>query len=288
MLCPFFQYLCIRNNPIHLVHQAAFRGTNLLRLSISVGHLKYFPRVGKYCVDLDESILNQSIQTNESLGSCGWDKLASLRLFYNQLTEVPVVDFLQFQLIELGLGFNQISSLSNMCNINYTVLKSLYLNDNRISHINFACFIMPRLENVFLNRNLLKFIGDLSMSTLGEYLEPGEHTTIELSINPIHCGPNLSWILEALHADHYLPGDYFYQRHTGTPVLHNMQRMQCYSPDHLKGRFIIDLGTHVQYITCLLQTNVCFVILLLYFNCVYLAWCKNIFINKPLRWTLQQ
>ena len=217
-------------------------------LTISKGRLEVFPRINKYSIELNESNWNHTTHTKGTRSSCGWDELTSLNLFDNLLTTVPSVGFLQFQLLNLRLSFNRISLLSNMCNINYTVLKYLYLNDNKIIHVNLACLIMPKLENVFLNRNFLQFIGDVSMTTLGEYLKPGYHTVIELSINPIHCGLNLSWILEALHEDNYIQGDYFYQRQTDTPKLLDMQQMQCYTPGHLKGRFVINLGTQAQYI----------------------------------------
>ena len=204
-----FQKIQITNNPIRHVNPAAFRGIHLEILSISKGQLKRFPRVDKYCDVFGESKWSQPTRTNGTHISCGWDALLSLSLRYNLLTTVPDVGFLQYQLIEIRLGFNRISVLSNMCNMNYTELRNLHLNDNRIIHVNFACLIMPRVERVFLNRNFLQFIGDISIATLGEYLKPGLHTSIELSINPIHCGLNLSWILEALHENDHVPGDYF-------------------------------------------------------------------------------
>ena len=237
-----FQYIHIRNNPIRHVNPAAFRGIHVKTLSISNGQLKYFPLIDRYCTDLDKSNWNQSTHINDTHSLCGWDELKGLRLFNNQLTAVPDLGFLQFQLVDLGLGFNRISSISNMCKINYTSLKNLHLNDNRINSVNFACFVMPRLENVLLNRNSLQFIEDMSMSTLGEYLEPGHHTSIRLSINPFHCSTNLSWIFEALHKDDYIRGVYFYQRETNTPILHNIQQMRCHTPRRQRGRFVIDLG----------------------------------------------
>ena len=243
-----FQTILITNNPIRHVDPAAFRGTHLEMLSISKGQLKRFPRVDKYCDVFGESKWSRSTPTNGTHISCGWDSLLSLSLINNLLTTVPDVGFLQYQLIEIRLGFNRISVLSNMCNMNYTELRNLHLNDNRIIHVNCACLIKPRVERVFPNRNCLQFIGDVSIATLGEYLKPGLHTSIELSINPIHYGPNLSWIFEPLHENDHVPGDYIYKRQIGTPVLSDMQFMQCHSPPLLKGRFVTDLGRQARYL----------------------------------------
>ena len=131
--------------------------------------LEVFPRIDKYCNELDETNWNQSTQTKETRSSCGWDELTTPNLFDNLLKTVPNVGFLQFQLVVLSL--NQISLLSDMCNIKYTVLKYLHLNDNKIIYVHLACLIMPNMENVTSYRNFFQFIGDVSMTTLGEYLE---------------------------------------------------------------------------------------------------------------------
>ena len=198
-----------------------------------------FPVIQKYCVDHDET---DPAFANQSL--CGWESLVSLSLQKNLLTSVPDVGFVQYQLIDIAVGHNHITSLSNMCHMNYTQLTLLELNDNKISHVDFSCLNMPKLKSLNLNKNLLQSIADTGMDALGEYLEPGESTIIQLSINPIHCGLNMSWIQEALHADDYIPDQYFYQRRPGTPVLHDMQLMRCHSPEQWKGHLLIDLGTY--------------------------------------------
>ena len=204
-----------------------------------------FPAIKKYCKDNNKTNPDIAL-ANQSL--CGWESLTSLSLSKNLLTSVPDVGFIQHQLIDLGMSFNRITSLANMCHMNYTQLNILELNGNMISHVDFSCFNMPRLKYLYLSRNLLKSVTDTGMDALGEYLEPGESTIIQLSINPIHCGPNLSWIQEALHADDYIPDQYFYQRRPGTPVLQDMQLMRCHSPEQWKGHFVIDLGTYRPYV----------------------------------------
>ena len=172
----------------------------------------------------------------------GFEKLETVQLTGCDLTQVPDLSSLTHSLKEINLSDNRLKALGSLYSHKFKIIRDMDLSLNHLQNFTILCHEIiekwPLMRRLNLNSNKLKSIPDLSCL---KEVETGRVRiyTITFESNELHCGPDLSWLLENLVKDQAYPHYYMVFEIIRLPLL---ERVKCRTPPELRNVRLVSLS----------------------------------------------
>ena len=183
-------------------------------------------------------------------------KLVSVSFARNMLSRIPDLTPIVQTLASIIMDDNRLNDVSMLTTTMFTVLKTLHLQNNRITSFTFHPNTFPSLLFLNIRNNRLSQLADFFPSPQGITGYHNSTTTpqVILANNPWDCSKPLVWSLHSSNkdedfenkADHcnYNPFStrYWYDIHGWTVYVCRMYRVLCHSPRNMVNCSIIEIG----------------------------------------------
>ena len=232
------QGIQISRNPVVYVHPAAFQGLRWLRkLTIRSPQLREAPSlqfIGHSLTKLDLS--HSKVDFEDGYFKQGY-KIQYLYLHNCDLTRIPPLRAIAGSLVKLQLPSNKITTLKPLEGILFARLLNLNLDCNRICDLVPNVLLLPRLNSMYMRKNLLNQIADPSQAPWGMNVTGGAR--VHLGFNPWHCSATMFWLLQALDRRSTFGGIKFHRNRSNVTLIW-INTWYCTTPNQYNGSVIVD------------------------------------------------
>ena len=194
IFCIHFQALLIEFTPIRFINERAFRGLDEIEgLYITESRIDRVPSI----VDISQSlvslrIIKSNIVSIPATYFSDCRQLYSFALTHSKLRSFPNLSDVKETLTLLKLSNNYIKNVDLIYGVLFVQLKFLYLDHNRIHHLDLQMLSMPELQDANLTSNLITEMAHPKILALNRTSGHGTACiSLEMNDNPWGC-PELS------------------------------------------------------------------------------------------------
>ena len=227
-----FQDFSCAWNPIRYIHPDAFIRLlvlNSLKMQATQLHqLSSLKHVGHSLISLQ---LSRSMRFE---GNHAWElsylrKIEVVNMPHNGLKYLPLgLDYIAKSVRKLDFDFNCMRSIASIEGVNFTNLRSLHLQGNRITHLRPEIFTTPHLEVLNLHGNDLITLDEFTRYSWGSSLPKHTYLAIHLPWDTWHCNGSLTWMHSNLYRFNH---QIIYAQQSLKAYITHVQMLVCKSPD---------------------------------------------------------